>query len=120
MEKKGVPKEVMFLEETSAITQENADILKILLRRTTFNFVKKVALLTLGYHMRFAFPAFEKALESTVIIEPLFTEDLFGLAGRIEEICQYYSTPKAKIPWDTEKIKELLSNGKSVGEIFLK
>ena len=120
MKKQGVPKETIFLEEASATTQENAEILKILLSRTTFDSVKKIALLTLGYHMKSAFLVFKKTLVSTVIIEPLFTEDLLGLDGRTEDICQYYSTPKANIQWDIKKIRELLNHGKSVKEIFLK
>lgn len=117
MKKQGVPKEAIFLEETSATTQENAEILKILLSRTTFNFAKRIAVLTLIYHMQRVLPVF-KSVELN--IESLFAEDLLALEGDtgIDKVYQYYSTPKGGKQWNTEKIRELLSNGKSIGKLL--
>jgi hypothetical protein len=118
-EKYGVPIEAMFLEELSATTEESAEILKILLKRTTFSFAKKIAILTLIYHMERALPAFRSAgLE----VEPLFAEDLLALEGKsgIDKVCEYYSVPKGGKQWPVDKIRELLSNGRSIGELLEK
>lgn len=118
MKNYGVPEEVMFLEELSSYTEEQAEILKILLGRSTFAGMKKKAILTLLYHMEKALPAHQKAgLE----VEPLFAEDLLALEGEpgINKVCQYYSVPKGGRQWDTEKIRELLSTtGRSVRELL--
>ncbi|XOB40115.1 MAG: YdcF family protein [Candidatus Nealsonbacteria bacterium] len=121
MEERGVPRISMFLEETSATTQENAQILKILLKRTTFDFVKKIAILTLAYHMYpRAFPSIEQVFkEAKLIIEPLYAEDLLALeGGGIDKVCNYYSVPKGGKQWPVKRIKELLSNGKSIDELI--
>ena len=112
-----IPKEAMFLEELSTTTEENAEILKILLKRTTFDFAKRIAILTLIYHMERALPVFKKAgLE----VEPLFAEDLLALEGKsgIDKVCQYYSVPKGGKQWPVDKIRELLSSGRSIGELL--
>lgn len=113
----GVPKTAMFLEELSAYTKENAEILKILLKRTTFDFAEQIAILTLIYHMQRALPVFRGVgLE----VEPLYAEDLLALEGKqnIDIVCRYYSIPKGGKQWDTEKIRELLSSGRSIGELM--
>jgi hypothetical protein len=114
-----IPSEALFLEELSATTEENAEILKILLKRTTFSFARKIAILTLIYHMERALPAFRSAgLE----VEPLFAEDLLALEGEsgIDKVCQYYSVPKGGKQWPVDKIRELLSSGRSIGELLEK
>ena len=114
-----VPEEAMFLEELSATTEETAEILKILLRRSTFNFAKKIAILTLIYHMERALPVFK---EAGLKVEPLFAEDLLALKGEsgIDKVCNYYSVPKGGKQWPVDKIRELLSNGRSIGELLIK
>jgi len=114
-----VPLEAMFFEELSATTEENAEILKILLKRSTFAFAKKIAILTLIYHMERALPVFRS---TGLEVEPLFTEDLLTLEGEpgIEKVCQYYSVPKGGKQWPVDKIRELLSSGRSIGELLRK
>jgi uncharacterized SAM-binding protein YcdF (DUF218 family) len=113
----GVPGERIFTEELSATTQENAEIVKILLKRTTFNFAKKIGLITLIYQMERALPEFKNA---GVDAEPLFAEDLLALEGKtsIDRICQYYSVPKAGKQWDINRISDLLSSARSIGELL--
>ena len=114
-----VSEEAIFLEELSATTEETAEILKILLKRSTFAFAKKIAISTLIYHMERALPIFRKA---GLDIEPLFAEDLLALEGKsgIEKVCQYYSVPKGGKQWPVDKIRELLSSGRSIGELLRK
>ena len=127
----GIPLEAMFLEELSTTTEENAEILKILLKRTTFEFAGtfmyelteintvRTAILTLLYHMERALPTFK---ETGLGVEPLFAEDLLALEGEsgIEKVCQYYSVPKGGKQWPVDKIRELLSSGRSIGELLEK
>jgi len=113
-----VPLEAMYLEELSATTEENAEFVKILLKRkSTFDFAQRIGVLTLIYHMEKALPIFRKiGLE----VEPLFAEDLIALEGEtgIEKVCQYYSVPRAGKQWPVDKIRELLTNRKSIGELL--
>ncbi|MFQ6049856.1 MAG: YdcF family protein [Candidatus Paceibacterales bacterium] len=116
MKSHGVLEKAMFLEELSATTKENALIIKILLERTTFDFAKRVAILTLAYHMERALPVFQ---EAGLNIQPLFTEDVLALEGKpgVDKVCQYYSVPKGGKQWDTTKIEQLLSSGRSIREL---
>lgn len=120
LKKHGVPTNAIFLEETSATSEENAEIANIILKRTTFNFVEQLGILTLAYHMERAFPIFQKILqENKFTIEPLFAEDLLAFEENgIEKIGQYYSVPKGGKQWPVEKIRKLLENGKSMGELL--
>jgi len=111
-----VPPEALILEEDSKETSENAKFCKEIIERCHW---KKVGLLTLLYHMERALKAYEKA---ELEVEPLFAEDLLVLEDKswIKKICQYYSVPKGGKQWNTEKIRELLSSGKSIGELIKK
>jgi len=111
----GVPEDAMLLEEASATTEENAEFLKIILERPTFSEAKGIAILTLIHHMERALPAFRAIIE----VEPLLAEDLLALQGPlwIDKICEYYESPKEGKQWDTRKIRELLTNRKSIGEL---
>ncbi len=113
----GISEEVMFLEELSAYTEEQAEILKILLQRTTFSWAKKIAILTQLYHMKRALPAFQ---EIGLKVEPLFAEDLLVLENKswIDKICEYYSGTKGGKQWPVDEIRELLSSGRSIGELL--
>lgn len=113
-----VPEHVMFLEELSAHTKEQAEILKIILKRTTFSGARKIGIITLLYHMKTALPTFQAI---GLNVEPLFAEDLLILDKNkhwVDIICKYYSIPKGKKQWDTEKIRELLLSGRSIGELL--
>ena len=117
----------ILLEELSATTEENAAFVAIMLKRTpTFTGVKKIAILTLLYHMERALPIFKKAgLE----VEPLFAENLLTLwADKNQEatwketslnrISEYYKTPRGGKQYDTEQSRQLLSMGKSLQELI--
>ena len=84
-----IPEEAIFLEEVSANTEENAAIVKILLKRPTFSFAKKIGILTTRSHMKRALQAFK---EVGLEVEPLFAEDLLALEGKsgIDKVFQYY------------------------------
>jgi len=112
----GVPEDAMLLEEVSATTEENAQFLKIILERPAFSEAKGIAILTLIHHMERALPAFRAIME----VEPLLAEDLLAMQGPIwiDKICEYYESPKEGKQWDTNKIRELLTNRKSVGELL--
>lgn len=68
-----IPNEAIFVEELSATTEESAAILKILLKRSTFSFVKKIGILTTHSHMRKALQAFESV---GLKVEPLYAEEI--------------------------------------------
>jgi len=112
----GVPEDAMLLEEASATTEENAEFLKIILERPTFSEAKGIAILTLIHHMERALPAFRAIIE----VEPLLAEDLLAMQGPIwiDKICEYYESLKEGKQWDTRKIRELLTNRKSIGELL--
>lgn len=112
-----IPEEAIFLEELSTTTEENAEILKILLRRPTFAFAERIAILTLLFHMERALSIFRKA---GLKVEPLFAEDLLVLGGksRVDKIFQYYSSSKKGKQWNPGKIRELLLGGRSIREMI--
>jgi len=112
----GVPEDAMLLEEVSATTEENAEFLRIILERPAFSEARGIAILTLIHHMERALPAFRAIME----VDPLHAEDLLAMQGPIwiDKICEYYEGPKEGKQWDTEKIRELLTNGKSIGELL--
>jgi len=109
----------IFAETLSATTEENAEFLKIILRRRPmFTGQEKIGLLTLLYHMEKALPIFQKA---GLNVEPLFAENIlaeFHIKG-IEEICQYYSSPKGGKQYEINHIHELLKEDKSLAELML-
>jgi len=53
-------------------------------------------------------------------VDPILAEDLLAMQGPIwiNKICEYYESPKEGKQWDTKKIRELLTNGKSIGELL--
>jgi uncharacterized SAM-binding protein YcdF (DUF218 family) len=114
----GVPIEAMYLEEISATTRENAEIVKIILsRKPTFGFVKTIGILTLIYHMEKALPIFK---EVGLNVESIFAEDLLAMEGEtgIKKVCEYYSILRSGKQWPVDKIKELLLEGRSIGELL--
>lgn len=110
----GVPPETLILEEDSQYTKQNAQFCKAIIERCGW---KKIGLLTLLYHMERALKVFK---EEGLKVEPLFAEDLLPLEDKswIDRICKYYSVPKGGRQWDKNRIRELLSSGKSIGELL--
>jgi len=114
----GVGSEKVFAETLSATTEENAEFLKIILkRRPMFTGSEKVGILTLLYHMKRALPVFH---EAGLNVEPVFAEDI--LAGecheQVDAICEYYSAPKGGKQYDVDRIRDLLSKGRSLIELL--
>lgn len=111
-----VPEDAMLLEESSATTEENAEFLGIILKRPTFAEAKTVAILTLLHHMAKALPVFGTIMK----VEPLFAEDLLTMDDHawIDLICRYYGVPRDGKKWDVKKMRSLLTNGNSVGELL--
>ena len=120
LEERGIPGYVMFLEETSATSLENAKISRIILERTTFNSVNKIGVFSLAYHLERVFPIFKEIFEgSRFQIKPIFAEDFLAMEeGGIERVCEYYSVPKGGKQWQVDKIRKLLRSGKSIGELL--
>lgn len=124
-----VPSWQMILEEDSSTTQENAErcceILEDMFWELAGSKKARIGVIALLYHMKRALRAFENIpMESSVsdIVSffPLFAENLLARAGSdwIEKICQYYSTPKGGKQWNVEKIRQLLTDGKSLSSLI--
>lgn len=120
LKERGIPGDVMFLEETSATSLENAKISQIILERTTFKPINKIGVFSLAYHLDGVFLGFKKVFkESRFQIKPIFAEDFLAMKeGGTERVCEYYSVPKGGKQWPVDKIRELLENGKSIGELL--
>jgi hypothetical protein len=112
-EKFNVPLDAMLLEELSATTEESVEFLKILLKRSTFTFAKRIGVLSLLSHMKYALPLFRSA---NLNVEPLFAEELLVLEKfGVNKICEYYSIPLEK-KGRAKKIEELLSKCKAASK----
>ncbi len=137
----------IFAETLSSTTEENAAFLAIILKRRPDPKSpkgilgvdvgsEKIGILTLLYHMERAFPIFKKA---GLNVEPVFAENIVVMdadakarqtqrdielgdypidAYQIEEVCQYYSTPKGGKQYDVDRIRQLLTEGKSLAEMM--
>lgn len=118
VEKYGVQSNRIFPETLSSTTEENAEFVKILLkRRPAFTGNETTAVLTLLYHMERALPIFRKA---GLAVHPLFAENVLANndRARIDEICQYYATPKGGKQYPVDQIHQLLSVGRSLEELM--
>jgi len=113
-------------ETLSSTTEENAEFLKIILRRRPmFTGNENIAILTLLVHMEKALPAFHKA---GLNVKPLFAENLLTFYSNyyipqaatpwVEEICRYYSIPKDGKQYNVDRIRQLLLEGKSLEEMM--
>ena len=112
-ERFNIPLNAMFLEELSATTAESVEFLKILLKRPTFTFAKRIGVLTLLPHMRCALPLFRNA---HLNVEPLFAEELLVLEKfGVDKICEFYSIPVEEKE-RAKKIEELLSECKALAK----
>ena len=142
-----IPSDKVFAETLSATTDENAAFLAIILKRrpdpkSSKGILgvdigsEKIGILTLLYHMERALPIFKKA---GLNVEPVFAENILVMdadskarqtqrdielgnfpidAYQIDEICQYYSTPKGGKQYDVNRIRQLLVEGKSLAEMM--
>ncbi len=118
VEEYGVESTRIFAETLSSTTEENAEFVKILLkRRPAFTGDETLAILTLLYHMEKALPVFKK---TGLAVEPLFAEELLATKGEqsINEICAYYATPKGGKQYDVELMRQLLAESKSLTEML--
>jgi uncharacterized SAM-binding protein YcdF (DUF218 family) len=109
----GIEPTKVFAETLSATTEENAEFVKIILRRRPmFTGNERIAILTLLYHMEKALPVFLKHFE----VDPLFAENILANNNpqEIDRICNYYSTPKGGKQYDTGRMRQLLDEGKSL------
>lgn len=125
----GVPSNQILAETLSSTTKENAQFVKIMLqRRPMFNGSESLAIITLLYHMEDkvnekgettpgALTIFK---EAGLNVDPLFAENLLADndPSQIEKICQYYTTPKGGKQYDVDRIRKLLTEGKSLAEMM--
>lgn len=114
----GVDSSQVFAENLSATTEENAEFVKIILRRRPmFTGNEEIGILTLLYHMEKALPIFQKA---GLNVKPLFAEDLLCEDDpmQVVKICEYYRTPKGGKQYDVYRIRQLLTEGKSLEEMM--
>lgn len=114
----GVPSSRIFAESLSSTTEENAECVRIILRRhPMFTGNEKVAVMTLLYHMERALPIFQRAGLS---VQPLFAENVLAESGteQIKRVCQYYSTPKGGKQYPVDQIRQLLSEGSSLATLM--
>jgi hypothetical protein len=108
----------IFAETLSSTTEENAEFVKIILRRRPmFTGNEKIAILTQLYHMEKALPVFCAA---GLNVEPLFAENVLAASdpAQVERICQYYSTPKGGKQYSVERIRQLLTDGISLAGLM--
>ncbi len=114
----GLASPQIFAETLSSTTEENAEFVKILLRRQpAFTGNEKIAILTLLYHMEKALPVFRGA---GLNVDPLFAENVLADNdhSQIDTICQYYSTPKGGKQYPVDRVQQLLTEGKSLAELM--
>lgn len=114
----GVESSRIFAETLSSTTEENAEFVKILLkRRPAFTGNETLAILTLLYHIEKALPVF---INAGLAVEPLFAEELLATKGEqdINNICVYYSTPKGGKQYDVVLMRRLLVEGRSLAEML--
>lgn len=118
----GIDSSRIFAETMSSTTKENAEFVNIILRRRPmFTGKEKIGVLTQLYHMERALADFKDA---GLDFEPIFAENV--LAGHssmnqdhyITKICEYYATPKGGKKYDVERIRQLLTEGKSLAELM--
>lgn len=116
--KYGIESSRIFAEGLSATTDENAEFVRILLkRRPAFTDHMRIAIQTQVYHMEKALPVFRRV---GLDVYPLFTENLLATKGEksIDEICQYYEKPKGGKQYPIYRLRHLLSCGTSLEELL--
>ncbi len=114
----GLSSSQIFAETLSSTTEENAEFVKIILRRRPmFTGNEKIAILTQLYHMEKALPVFRAA---GLNVEPLFAENVLADDDRmkIDRIYQYYSTPKGGKQYPADLIRQALMEGISLSHLM--
>ena len=106
--------------------------MKIMLkRRPMFTGNEKLAILTLLYHMSDSIvkaPEGDKRKPGALAVfrsaglnvDPLFAENVLADSGsrEIERVCEYYKTPKGGKQYDVDRMRDLLTEGKSLTEMM--
>ena len=116
----GVPWKAMFQEEDSYTTKDNAKKCKTILEDSG---ITEVGLLSQLFHLGrpkgSAITEFREELGNIKII-PIPAEDLLVMESPewIQKICEYYSAPKGDKLWAVAKIRQLLTEGKSLVEML--
>lgn len=114
----GLASPLIFAETLSSTTEEKAEFVKIMLRRRPmFTYNESLAILTLLYHMEKALPVF---LGAGLNVEPLFAENVLVSHDptQIDRICQYYAIPKGGKQYPVDRLRQLLTEGKSLSELM--
>lgn len=121
----------VFAETLSSTTEENAKFVQIILqRRPMFTGNERLAILTLLYHMEDKInpETGERKLgalnifrETGLAVDPLFAENVLASndVSQIKKICDYYSTPKLGKQYPIDRIRQLLTEGKSLAEMMV-
>ncbi|MCK4454040.1 YdcF family protein [Candidatus Parcubacteria bacterium] len=126
MVKGGVPGYRILLEKSSAFTKEHPEFIKILLERDTFDFVKRIGILTMVYHQK-GFSVFEEEFYGEAIeVVPVYTEKIIVDYGGPEgagRVRGYYGrefpeTYKKPAPFDIDKLIEILAQGRNIAELL--
>ena len=115
MVKKGVPQEKIFLEELSTTSEENAEMLRIVLRRTTFQGIKKIGVMSLLYHLKRVSPLFKERIPE---VEFLLAEDLLVMDGQMGRVVNFYKTLRGGQEWPYKEIRKLSCRGKSLKKML--
>jgi uncharacterized SAM-binding protein YcdF (DUF218 family) len=117
----GAKSQCILLEEMSATTEENAFCVDIMLKRTTFTNVKNIGILALFHHLPRALAIFRSACAYAGFeFYPVIAENLLATKGEtaIDKIAKYYGVPRGGRQHDAKRIRQLLSEGKSLAEMM--
>lgn len=121
MARNRVPPEAIVLEELSATTEEQVKIAGILLKRTTFEGVKRVGILSVGPHLHKTYPIFKKELASFNVV-PVYAEDVMRDADRTIHVRIYYGSllkrNPAAVNFSAEQAAETLYKGRSIADLL--
>ena len=115
----GVESKYILLEEMSATTEENASCVSIMLKRSTFEGVRKIGILALFHHLPRSLAIFQSAC-ADFMFQPVIAEDLLATKGdmAIDKIAKYYGVPRGGKQHDAKRIRQLLSEGRSLTEMM--
>jgi len=114
----GVSAEDIFIEELSATTEEQVQIVEILLKRTTFKGTD-VSIFSVAPHLHRSILSFQKICR---IANPLYAEDVLRWSGKQKTVVKYYKglgkrNPKA-VNFSLEELKKNLGTTKGIATLF--
>lgn len=95
---KGIEEKRIMTEENSAYSKENVLFLKLMLKRSTFENLEEVRIMSLIYHIIRIFPLYKEELNYKIL--PELAEKHLPK----KEVEQYYTVPKGGKKWDVNKI----------------